>query len=103
MRIEAEAPPVTVSGETISYADWVINISDGKVQKISSIDDGDSCWIQIPFEIFLDPKDDGKKVVIDTIYSELSEKGKEPSYFRDRAILSPLNEDVDAINKDNSE
>ncbi|KAL8100756.1 hypothetical protein AgCh_032852 [Apium graveolens] len=26
--------------------------------------------------------------------------GKEPSYFRDRAILTPLNENVDAINKD---
>lgn len=48
----------------------------------------------------MDPKDDRKKVVKDAIYSELCEKGKEPSYFRDHAILNPLNEDVDAINED---
>ncbi|KAK1385551.1 ATP-dependent DNA helicase [Heracleum sosnowskyi] len=100
MKIEIGAPPVTISGEKISYADWVINVGDGKAQTVSSTDDGDSCWLQIPPEIFLDPKDDGKKVVIDDIYSELCEKGKEPNYFRDRAILTPLNEDVDAINKD---
>lgn len=33
MRIEVGAPPVTISGETISYSDWVINVGDGKVQK----------------------------------------------------------------------
>ncbi|KAK1353856.1 hypothetical protein POM88_052221 [Heracleum sosnowskyi] len=100
MRIESGVPPITVSGQKISYADWVISVGDGKVHTVSSVDEGESCWTEIPSELFLDPKDDGKRVINETIYFDLCKKGKEPSYFRDRAILTPLNEDVDAINKD---
>ncbi|KAK1382164.1 hypothetical protein POM88_019899 [Heracleum sosnowskyi] len=42
--------------------------------------------------------DDGKKVIIDALYSELLSKHDEPGYFRDRAILTPINADVDIIN-----
>ncbi|KAK1362419.1 hypothetical protein POM88_046893 [Heracleum sosnowskyi] len=80
MRIEARASPVTISGEKMSHADWVINVGDGKVQTVSSTDDGDSCWIQIPPEIFLDPKDDGKKVVLDRW------PGKSKVYFSSDSI-----------------
>lgn len=100
MRIETDAPLITVSGQQISYADWVISVGEGKVHTVSSTNEGEQCWTEIPSEILLDPKDNGKKVISETIYYDLCDNGKEPSYFRDRAILTPLNEDVDAINKD---
>lgn len=100
MRIESGVPPITISGQKISYAEWVISVGDGKAHTVSSVDEGESCWIEIPSELFLDPNDDGKKVINDKIYFDLRNKGKEPGYFRDRAILTPLNENVDAINKD---
>ncbi|KAK1402506.1 hypothetical protein POM88_002111 [Heracleum sosnowskyi] len=99
MRIESGVPPVTISGQKIAYADWVISIGDGQVPTVASIEGNEPSWVEIPPELSLDPGNDGKKVIIHAIYSELS-NNNDSEYFRDRAILTPLNEDVDLINKD---
>ncbi|KAK1388121.1 hypothetical protein POM88_016299 [Heracleum sosnowskyi] len=99
MRIESGVPPVTISGQKIAYADWVISIGDGQVPTVASIEGNEPSWVEIPPELSLDPGNDGKKVIIHAIYSELS-NNNDSDYFRDRAILTPLNEDVDLINKD---
>ncbi|KAK1379204.1 hypothetical protein POM88_025948 [Heracleum sosnowskyi] len=99
MRIESGVPPVTISGQKIAFADWVISIGDGQVPTVASIEGNEPSWVEIPPELSLDPGNDGKKVIIHAIYSELS-NNNDSDYFRDRAILTPLNEDVDLINKD---
>ncbi|XP_074346545.1 uncharacterized protein LOC141685335 [Apium graveolens] len=71
MRIEANVPPVTVEGTSVLYNEWVINIGDGL---------------------------NGKETIVDAIYSDLEARYMEAGYFRDRAILTPINEDVDSIN-----
>ncbi|KAK1394589.1 hypothetical protein POM88_013645 [Heracleum sosnowskyi] len=81
-------------------ATW-ISIGDGQAPKIASIEENEPSWVEIPPELSLDPGNDGKKVIIDTIYAQLSNKN-DSEYFRDRAILTPLNEDVDLINKEDA-
>ncbi|KAK1367292.1 hypothetical protein POM88_042853 [Heracleum sosnowskyi] len=100
MRIESGVPPVTISGQKIPYADWVIGVGDGHVPTFASMEGNEPCWIEIPPELNLCPENDGKKVIVDTIYAHMCESSTEADYFRDRAILTPLNEDVDAINKE---
>lgn len=98
MRIEANVPPVTVGGISIPYMEWIIKVGDGTAESVSMDDSGEANLIEIPKELLLDPGDDGKKTIIDKIYSELEARHMEPNYFRDRAILTPINEDVDSIN-----
>ncbi|XP_017227630.2 uncharacterized protein LOC108192562 isoform X3 [Daucus carota subsp. sativus] len=100
MRIESDVPPVTISGQQVPYADWVVSVGDGVVPTVPSVEGNEPCWIEIPSELNLDPGDDGKKAIIDAVYGELCNSSNDSGYFRDRAILTPLNEDVDLINKE---
>lgn len=100
MRIESNVPPITLSGQKIPYADWVISVGDGQVPTVATIEGNEPCWIEIPPELLLDPEDDGKKVIINAVYAEICENSNHSDYFKDHAILTPLNEDVDAINKE---
>ncbi|WOG83732.1 hypothetical protein DCAR_0102910 [Daucus carota subsp. sativus] len=84
----------------VPYADWVVSVGDGVVPTVPSVEGNEPCWIEIPSELNLDPGDDGKKAIIDAVYDELCNSSNDSGYFRDRAILTPLNEDVDLINKE---
>ncbi|KAK1383672.1 hypothetical protein POM88_021407 [Heracleum sosnowskyi] len=87
-------------GQKIPYANWVIGVGNGQVPTLSSIEGNEPCWIEIPPELYVEPGDNGKKVVVDTIYYDLHKRYNEADYFKDRAILTPLNEDVNLINKE---
>ncbi|XP_074356261.1 uncharacterized protein LOC141695959 [Apium graveolens] len=100
MCIESGVPEVTILGQKIPYADWVIVVGNGQVPTISSIEGNKPYWIEIPPELYVEPNEDGKEVVIDKIYSNLHKRSNGPDYFKDRAILTPLNDDVNLINKE---
>ncbi|KAL8089493.1 hypothetical protein AgCh_039095 [Apium graveolens] len=100
MRMESGVPAVTVFGQKKPYADWVVGVGDGNVPVVAFVEGSEPCRIEIPPELHLDPEDDGKRVIIDTVYAELCDSPKNSDYYRDRAILTPLNEDVDLINKE---
>ena len=84
MRLESGVPPVTISGQKISYADWEIVVGDGKVPTSNLIERNEPYWIQIPPELYLDPKDDGKKVVIDKVYRDLHNMCGDAGSFKNR-------------------
>ncbi|KAK1369283.1 hypothetical protein POM88_035375 [Heracleum sosnowskyi] len=92
------APPVTVGGNSIPYNEWVIKVGDGTVQTIKTNDSSESNLIEIPPELRVDSGEDGKQAIINILYSDLYTRHNDPNFFRDRVILTPLNEDVDAIN-----
>ncbi|XP_074356255.1 uncharacterized protein LOC141695953 [Apium graveolens] len=100
MRMESGVPAVTVFGQKKPYADWVVGVGNGNVPVVAFVEGSEPCRIEIPPELHLDPEDDGKRVIIDTVYAELCDSPKNSDYYRDRAILTPLNEDVDLINKE---
>ncbi|XP_074342481.1 uncharacterized protein LOC141680051 [Apium graveolens] len=99
MRIESGVPPVTISGQKISYADWVIGVGDGQVPAVASVEGNEPTWVKISPELSIDPGNNGKQVIIDTIYAQLCNQN-DSEYYRDSAILTPLNEDVYLINKE---
>ncbi|WOH08718.1 hypothetical protein DCAR_0728165 [Daucus carota subsp. sativus] len=98
--LAVEGKKLTISGQQVPYADWVVSVGDGVVPTVPSVEGNEPCWIEIPSELNLDPGDDGKKAIIDAVYGELCNSSNDSGYFRDRAILTPLNEDVDLINKE---
>lgn len=69
IRLEAGIP--SVGGISVSYNEWVIDIGDGNVESISMDGTWEKNIIEIPQELHVDAGVDGKKAIINTIYSEL--------------------------------
>lgn len=97
MRIETNVPPLTIGDRTVAFRDWVLNIGDGKELSTSHIEDEPN-WIQIPNEILVHARDNGVETIVREIYLDIQYEVNEAQYIRDRAILTPRNEDVDLIN-----
>ncbi|XP_074327638.1 uncharacterized protein LOC141665554 [Apium graveolens] len=98
MCVEQNVPPVSIDGNLLHFKDWISNISNGLQQTFQFGDDADSTWIKILKEVSF--SGDPIKAIVDEIYTDLNEKQGSLDYFRDRAILTPLNEYVDKINQE---
>nr|XP_017234917.1 PREDICTED: uncharacterized protein LOC108208855 isoform X2 [Daucus carota subsp. sativus] len=100
MRLEKNIPPVTVDGTFLSFKDWILRIGNGVQQTYTLGDGDDSTWINIPKEVQVTYSGDPVKAIVDHIYKDLDEGHGSLEYLRDRAILTPLNEYVDKINRE---
>jgi hypothetical protein len=92
------------SPETAGFAEMVLNYGDGKVALIDDLDRVEGApkdSVQIPAQYLLNPyAPDPIASMIDFVYEGLSETYKsQPHFFRDRAIVTPLNKDVHLINE----
>jgi hypothetical protein len=92
------------SPETAVFAEMVLNYGDGKVPVIDDrnrVEGAPKDSVQIPTQYLLNPyAPDPIASMIDFVYDGLSENYKsDPHFFRDRAIVTPLNVDVHMINE----
>jgi len=72
--------------ERKKFSEWVLGIGDGSVGEINDQD----IKVQIPDHI---------ASIVDYIYPSLLDNMHEPSFFQDRAILTPKNAIVEEINE----
>ncbi|KAK1383768.1 hypothetical protein POM88_021503 [Heracleum sosnowskyi] len=98
--VDKDVPPITVDGEVVNFKDWMLRLGNG-VQQTYDLGDGiDSSWINIPKEVQVTYSGDPVKAIVDEIYRDLSKNHGSLEYLCDRAILTPLNEYVDKINRE---
>ncbi|OMO65292.1 DNA helicase PIF1, ATP-dependent [Corchorus olitorius] len=71
-----------------SFARWLINVGDGNLPASPDYDDPEGDWIEIPTDLLI--KYSGPRFI--DCYAE-------PSYLRQRAIITPFNNVVDQINE----
>jgi ATP-dependent DNA helicase PIF1 len=77
------------------FSDWVLGIGDGSIGEINDAD----IKLRIPDDILIPYSDDPIASIVDCIYPSLLNNMRDPSFFQDRAILSPTNSIVDLINE----
>ncbi|PNX58299.1 ATP-dependent DNA helicase PIF1, partial [Trifolium pratense] len=77
------------------FSYWVLGIGDGS---IGDIDDGD-INLRIPDDILIQRSDDPIVSIVTAIYPSIIDNMKDPTFFQDRAILTPKNSIVDLINE----
>ncbi|KAK1393983.1 hypothetical protein POM88_013039 [Heracleum sosnowskyi] len=94
-----DVPPVTIDGRKISFSTWVLSLGNGSERTTPLDNENDPSWVRIPDEVHVKYTGDPVDVIVDEIYVELHLKYKDVEYLRDRAILTPLNENVGIINK----
>jgi hypothetical protein len=76
------------------FFDWVLGIGDGTVGENNDVD----MKLDIPDDLLIRTSDDPVAAIVEAIYPSLLENMKDPSFFQDRAILTPKNAIVDLIN-----
>ncbi|GJT03613.1 ATP-dependent DNA helicase PIF1-like protein [Tanacetum coccineum] len=76
----------------------VLAVSDGKLPtKMKDGEDGPT-WIQIPEKFLINPSNSLIAQIVVEMYPNFIERQKDDAYLKERAILTPINDDADAIN-----
>ncbi|CAN6372728.1 unnamed protein product [Urochloa humidicola] len=79
------------------FADWLLQVGEGKVPNSSPADQHDASWIDIPQYLLLPPESRNLTGLISFVY-DTSTKVDQASYLCERAILAPTNEIANTIN-----
>ncbi|GFQ02404.1 ATP-dependent DNA helicase pif1 [Phtheirospermum japonicum] len=84
--------------ELNQFAQWLLNIGDGKISSTvkNNAEDGD--WIVIPNDFLINEIGDPLDIIFRATYIDFEQKFSDPLYLRQRAIVTPHNDVVDQIN-----
>ncbi|GKC75784.1 ATP-dependent DNA helicase PIF1-like protein [Tanacetum coccineum] len=81
-----------------TFNQWVLAVGDGKVPVRIKDGEDEPTWIEIP-ETFLIPSSESPiQQIVEETYPNFIQRQKDDAYLRERAILTPRNDDADAIN-----
>ncbi|XP_020082725.1 uncharacterized protein LOC109706350, partial [Ananas comosus] len=95
-----KSPFNDVSKESLAnFAKWTLDLGDGKLDAIKLDNEEEASWIKIPDDLLIKNSGDGIQDIVSTIYGDIQENYGEVTYLRDRAIITPMNETADEINK----
>ncbi|XP_071712987.1 uncharacterized protein [Rutidosis leptorrhynchoides] len=81
--------------EVKKFAQWILDIGEGK---INLPNDGEAD-VQFPEEVLIRSNYNPIESIVNSLYPSLHQELCNPSYFQERAVLAPTNEEVDAINE----
>ncbi|KAF8397618.1 hypothetical protein HHK36_016538 [Tetracentron sinense] len=84
--------------EMKKFAQWILDVGDGRVPAALISSSEESNWIQISNEFLIDNTNDGLNHLIESIFSDLRNRYLDWLYLQERSILAPKNIDVDEIN-----
>ncbi|KAK2997551.1 hypothetical protein RJ639_024840 [Escallonia herrerae] len=98
MRLQKKTPQNYGGMSVEEFGKWIIDLGDGKLTTYSLENESDPTWIKVPTEFLIQHGDNPIQDIVKATYSELPTKYKEGRYLRERAILTPKNEDVERIN-----
>nr|GEU94123.1 hypothetical protein [Tanacetum cinerariifolium] len=80
------------------FNQWVLAIGDGKPPAKMKDEEDEPTWIQILKKFLINASDSPIAQIVAKTYPTFSERHKDNAYLKERAILTPRNDDVDAIN-----
>ncbi|XP_071714652.1 uncharacterized protein [Rutidosis leptorrhynchoides] len=82
-----------------AFNKWVLAAGDGNVPALSKDGEDEPSWIKIPAEFIVKSDKPSIDAIVDTIFPDFSLRQEDEEYLRERAILTPRNDDADQINK----
>ena len=98
MRVMAQDLSTHARQELKEFANWILEIGEGKVPTVSFRDQEEANWIKIPNHFLIKNSGQALNQLIDAVYPNLIMSCQNNTYLRERAILAPKNSDVDALN-----
>ncbi|XP_020097133.1 uncharacterized protein LOC109716214 [Ananas comosus] len=85
--------------ESVTFAKWILDLGDGKLDTIKLDNEEEATWIKIPDDMLIKDSGDGIKDIVSAVYDDIQQNYNDATYLRDRAIFTPVNETADEINK----
>ncbi|XP_071695348.1 uncharacterized protein [Rutidosis leptorrhynchoides] len=82
-----------------AFNKWVLDVGEGKVQARCKDGEDEPTWIKIPDEYIVRSEKSPIETIVDTIFPYYTVRQEDEEYLRERAILTPRNDDADQINK----
>ena len=81
------------------FAQWVLDVGEGKVPAYRKDGETENTWINIPDDIVRLTKGDKPSTIIDAVYSDFESSFSSMPYLAQRCIVCPVNTIVDELNE----
>ncbi|XP_071714271.1 uncharacterized protein [Rutidosis leptorrhynchoides] len=99
MRVNEYTPHGDVNIRKQQFNKWVLDVGDGKVAAKAKDGEDEPTWIQIPEEFIIKSGNSPIEQIVEAIFPNFASRQDDEDYLRERAILTPKNDDADDINK----
>ncbi|KAM0840945.1 hypothetical protein ACQ4PT_059342 [Festuca glaucescens] len=99
MRLAVQTLDNGVQDEAAAFAAWVLSIGDGKVPTVARQGESESTWITIPDEHLVHTDGDKITAIVESMYVDFLGRYSDPTYLKERAILTPTNEIAEDVNE----
>ncbi|KAM0912338.1 hypothetical protein ACQ4PT_012850 [Festuca glaucescens] len=99
MRLAVQTLDNGVQDEAAAFAAWVLSIGDGKVPTVARQGESESTWITILDEHLVHTDGDKITAIVESVYMDFLRRYSDPTYLKERAILTPTNEIAEDVNE----
>ena len=98
MRLQNKNLSKEQQDELRDFTNWLLDLGDGKLPTTKHDNDEDPTWIRIPNDLLLLTDKQKIPALVKAIYTDFKQNYLNPTYLKERAILTPTNEIADDIN-----
>jgi len=81
------------------FAQWVLDVGDGKIPAHRKEGETEDAWINIPGDIAILPQNDKIVAIIAAVYTDFENSYSLVPYLAERCIVCPVNSAVDEVNE----
>ncbi|XP_071739204.1 uncharacterized protein [Rutidosis leptorrhynchoides] len=99
MRVNEHTVDGQIDARKCTFNQWVLDIGEGKVPALCKDGEDEPTWIRIPAEFIVKSDKPPIEAIVDTIFPNFISSQEDEDYLRERAILTPRNDDAAEINK----
>ena len=99
MRLSNPALSAVEKARMAQFAQWVLDVGEGKVPAHRKDGETEDTWINIPDDIVMLAEGDKIPTIVDAVYSEFDSLFSSVPYLAQRCIVCPINTVVDEINE----
>ncbi|CAI0552758.1 unnamed protein product [Linum tenue] len=98
MRINQDAVNETAIFSEMTFPQWVLAVGNGVAPTVSLDESPERTWMKIPQCLLLPQEGESIEPVVNFVFHGLLEAYRSVSFLKSRAIVTPTNETVSAIN-----
>ncbi|GJT46022.1 ATP-dependent DNA helicase PIF1-like protein [Tanacetum coccineum] len=98
MRVNEYYPNGEIDNQKQDFNQWVLSVGNGIVPAKAKDGEDEPSWIQIPEQFIINSSDSPIEAIVAETYPNFIERQHDEEYLKERAILTPRNDDVDEIN-----
>ena len=98
MRVNEISPDGLIDSSKQEFNIWVLKMGDGNLPAIRKEEEDEPTWIEIPEDFIIKPCNSPIAQIVKETFPDFTTRQTEDAYLKERAILTPRNDDADAIN-----